>query len=286
MRVRELPSSLTSYDFLKALALLLMLVDHFGAYVMADEMWLRAVGRLSAPIWLFLIGFARSRDLDMRLWIGMGVLILVDMLIGYTILPINILGSFLLIRMIIDKVMPFYQHNAGAKCLVWLCVIFLALPSKVVFEYGVHGFMFAGLGYLVRAQHEKVQAAALAGRKLIRFDNGLILNALGVAVVFAVMQIFSFSFGDEQKIFVLASLPILAVCLIGFRPATYEGVSQKMSALLVWLIQLCGRRTLEIYVIHIAVLRIYAAAVSRGDVEWFHLRLTTDAIWEDIVKFL
>ena len=53
---KALPKNITSYDLFKTLALVLMIADHIGFYFYPNELWLRAFGRLSAPMWLFLIG--------------------------------------------------------------------------------------------------------------------------------------------------------------------------------------------------------------------------------------
>ncbi len=36
-----LPAPLTAYDLLKTLAIILMVVDHIGAYFFPDQMWWR-----------------------------------------------------------------------------------------------------------------------------------------------------------------------------------------------------------------------------------------------------
>ena len=72
---KNLPRDLTSYDFLKAVAVLLMVIDHVGFYFYPDQQWFRVFGRLCVPIWFFLIGYARSRDLSLYLWGGMILLV-------------------------------------------------------------------------------------------------------------------------------------------------------------------------------------------------------------------
>ena len=45
---------LSAFD-LKCIAMVTMLLDHIGAYIYTDVLWLRIVGRLSFPIFCFLI---------------------------------------------------------------------------------------------------------------------------------------------------------------------------------------------------------------------------------------
>jgi len=70
----HLPDTVTSYDVWKTLAVLLMIIDHIGAYFLPDEQGLRILGRLCVPIWFFLVGYAQSRDLSWRLWAGVAIL--------------------------------------------------------------------------------------------------------------------------------------------------------------------------------------------------------------------
>ena len=70
MASKTLPSSITSYDILKTFAVLTMIIDHIGLYFFPDEMWWRVIGRLSFPVWLFLIGYAQSRDIPKLLILG------------------------------------------------------------------------------------------------------------------------------------------------------------------------------------------------------------------------
>ena len=51
-------------DLLKAAAIFLVAIDHFAIYFVETEPlddWLQVVGRLAAPVFFFLIGFATSR---------------------------------------------------------------------------------------------------------------------------------------------------------------------------------------------------------------------------------
>lgn len=56
---------LSGFD-LKILAVVTMLVDHVGAILFPEVLWLRCVGRLAFPIFAFLLveGFLHTRDVD------------------------------------------------------------------------------------------------------------------------------------------------------------------------------------------------------------------------------
>lgn len=60
---RMLPREVTSYDLLKCAAVIIMVIDHVGFYFYPENLWFRAVGRIGFPVWFFLVGYARGRDI-------------------------------------------------------------------------------------------------------------------------------------------------------------------------------------------------------------------------------
>ena len=72
----NLPLNLTSYDVVKCLTLLFMLVDHVGAFFLTDELWWRVAGRLGFPVWFFLAGYLPvEKKISQELWVGAALLI-------------------------------------------------------------------------------------------------------------------------------------------------------------------------------------------------------------------
>ena len=49
-------------DWLKCAALVCAMLDHFGHFFMDDDRWWGVVGRLAAPTFFFLIGYAATRN--------------------------------------------------------------------------------------------------------------------------------------------------------------------------------------------------------------------------------
>ncbi|MBQ7074369.1 hypothetical protein IJM86_04975 [bacterium] len=43
------------YDYLKVLAIITMIIDHLGYYLFPEFLWMRLVGRIAFPIFLFLV---------------------------------------------------------------------------------------------------------------------------------------------------------------------------------------------------------------------------------------
>jgi hypothetical protein len=79
---------------------------------------------------------------------------------------------------------------------------------------------------------------------------------------FIILQQLSFGFSPEQFLFVALGTALVRVSLYYFKPITFEGLTRKIPRLGRVLIQLCGRKTLEIYVVHLLIFR--AAAFALG----------------------
>lgn len=261
---RVATSNLTSYDFVKFAAIVLMIVDHVGHFYYPDDMWLRAIGRLSAPIWLFLIGYARSRDLPWQLWGGGLALVAVDIICGQSIFPVSILGSMLLFRVVLDPAMNAFKRDPKSLYPA-VAVFFVAtILTSQVFEYGTEGFVLVMAGYICR------NAAAM------EFDKNKTAIFLMVAAFVHYLSVIIFFFPDfapEQKIFTGAALVALMLALGKFKPAEYPALTASMPKPITWLIQFGGRWSLEIYVVHLAAFHIIALLTGQAgyDLLRFHL---------------
>ncbi|MEO0542983.1 MAG: TraX family protein [Pseudomonadota bacterium] len=235
---RHQPIYLTSYDLLKTAAVVFMLVDHLGYYFFTDTLWLRAVGRWCVPIWFFLIGYARSRDLGLHLWLGAAVLVLSDAVIGFPVLPVNILVTILIIRLSIDPLMNLIL-NSKLFILVFLIItIFILFPTIIIFEYGMLGFLISVVGYLMR---NKISI------NINYIRTAFLLNLL----FFISMQSFLFRF-DLLNIGILTFGTIFVyACLYNFSFREYPAITEKIPAVLRSIIRYMGRNTLYIYIGHI-----------------------------------
>lgn len=252
MTTRPFPHSLTSYDLLKTAALLLMILDHAGYYFFPEDMWFRAVGRLSAPVWLFLIGYARSRDLSVRLWAGMALLVVANYVVGMPLLPINILGTIILARLMLDPLMNGILRRKEALYPVLVLLFILTLVTAACFEYGTGAMAFVMLGYLARNR----EAVGLSRGAFYEFS-------LAVGISHALTQCFaSFKFDLPQMIAAGVGIMVVTFALTQFRGVEYARAPQILPAPILSFFRFCGRNTLELYVIHLLMFK--AAALWTG----------------------
>lgn len=256
---KDLPSAITSYDFLKTLAVLLMLVDHVGYYFFEDELWLRVIGRLCVPLWFFLIGYARNHDFDRRLLIGGVILLFADYMAGHYFFPPNILFSMLAIRFMIDPLMRFCIRGPEALAFTGLILLFFGVPSEILFEYGFVGVILAMLGWLMRHRDQPAAMGEITPVMVWIFTAFTYMT-------FVIVQSISFEF-DLLHTAALAIGTLGSFWLIlNFRPEIYPGLTEKLGPVAA-LIRFGGRRTLEIYVGHLIFFKLLGVLT---DPERFH----------------
>ncbi|MCM2344367.1 MAG: conjugal transfer protein TraX [Alphaproteobacteria bacterium] len=259
---RRLPLNLTSYDLLKALAVIIMLSDHVGYYLFLDEPWFRAIGRIGFPVWFFLVGYARGRDFSLSLFVGAAILVAANVVCGLSIFPLNALVTIILIRLLLDPVMAFATRGLLPMLLTVIVVTGLIVPSFSVSEYGTLGFLLAMFGYVVR--HRPVLA-------------GLHEDAEGVArgfslyclILFLLVQQFFFMFEQVPLTFMMCGTSAIIWALLNFRPLEYPRLTQALPMPLVYATRLMGSRTMEIYVLHLLLLKVAGVFTDPERFGWF-----------------
>lgn len=235
---------LTSYDLLKSLALLLMLLDHVGYYFYPQNEWFRVVGRACVPIWFFLVGYARSRDLSKPLWIGAGLIILANFALGGGIFPLNILVTIIVVRLALDRVahLAFRDWENATYTAFGLSVLFL--PTFFAFEYGTAALLLALCGYIIR-NAERMIISQTAQRVFIVY----------ALTFFAFTQLITFNMTHFQSQAMVIGIGMSAILLYFFRPKEVPEVENSLPRPLVGALQFGGRYTLEIYVFHLILFK-------------------------------
>ena len=245
---KTLPKEITSYDLLKTFAVITMIVDHIGVYFFPEEMWWRAGGRLSAPVWLFLIGYAKSRDLSPRLWGGAVILLLASFFIAPAFFPMNILFGVLVVRLILDRVASYMFSGAEGMIVSLFVLTLVLLPTYILFDYGSLCLVMALFGYAVRWQ----------GSRPLLTVQGVKTYAVAASLLYVLATLVFFDCDRYQSYFVVGGL--LAVCFVlyRFKPVSLPNLTKTLPPFAVFLLHICGRRTLEIYVLHLLIFKLMA----------------------------
>ena len=258
---KNLPKQITSYDLLKSFAVITMIIDHVGMYLYPDQAEWRIIGRMSMPVWLFLIGYAQSRDLSPLLWIGAGILILSDIVIGDTVFSLNILVTILVARFCLDHVMALFFKDKESMLLVTLGLILLIVPTVFLSDYGTHAFLFAMMGYMVRHQDKlNISKTMIVGFMLL------------TVVTHTVYQNITFHFSMVEGAFNGTGILLVSALLLSFKSISYENLSVKLTPVLTWPLQFMGRYSLEIYVLHLLIIKAIAFSMFPEHFGWFNWR--------------
>lgn len=254
--------NLTSYDLLKAAAVIIMIIDHAGYYMFLDEPWWRAIGRIGFPIWFFLVGYSRGRDFSLSLFIGAAILVAANFICGLAVFPLNALVTIILIRLIIDPVMTFALRHLLCLLLVTIIVTGLIVPSFAFSEYGTLGFLLAMFGYIVRHKpvipglHEDADGVA----------KGMAIYCL---IIFLLVQQLFFAFMQAPLLFMMCGTSLVIWILLNFRSQEFPRLTNVIPHPVSGLIQLTGRHTMEIYVIHLLILKVFGALTDPARFGWF-----------------
>src|ERR1700730_7195072 len=123
-------------DWLKTAAIILVALDHFGHFFMEDDSWWSVFGRLAAPTFFFLMGYAQTRTVPLNwIWLGVILTLLESWNANWTWVAPHILLQ---------------RHGwAAFAFLVAALLAVLSIASKIV-DYGSEGWLWALFGLCQR----------------------------------------------------------------------------------------------------------------------------------------
>jgi hypothetical protein len=145
---------LNSYDLLKALAIITMIIDHIGLLFLQDIEMLRAIGRISLPLFAFCVGYNQKYSFDKTLAVLAVISCLASLVlwphlkyfIRGSILKASILPSIIIIRIsmqFLSKILNDYSAP------IVIIILWALLDwSYGLFQYGTLGIIIAICGYL------------------------------------------------------------------------------------------------------------------------------------------
>ena len=226
-------NALTRWDALKLIALLLMFVDHAGAFFYTDEEWLRGIRRACAPLFLFLVGFAPHYHFDKKLFVFALLLSGFDWWVQAAPNTLNILFSIILIRLLLARL---EAHDLLKLQLhEWVIGSLALIPSVVVVQYGSFGLLFALSGFVFKHR------AHYAPRTPVYF---LAVVTLLYGVIIPLLSEFSIATCAVTA----ASLTLMCWLIQWFVRAPKEAVSLPAAC------KILSHYTAEIYVLHLVIL--------------------------------
>jgi hypothetical protein len=233
---RERP--VTTTDVLKCVAILLVLVDHHGFFFDSANPWWRLFGRVAAPIFFFLIGFAQTRRVPWT-WLALGAaLTAIDALKVERLADtmVNILINFALLRAV---VLPLVERHVMPKPVAVALLVGICVPlfpfTEARLEYGTGGWLWAFLGLAHRL------ALQDGTRQAVWTRNGI---AAAAATAYILREVHVLGFTGLQTALLFPLIGGLCAVLLHFRR---EALAWQPPAPVAAILRFGGRFTLEIY---------------------------------------
>ena len=255
------PHIVDNSDWLKTAAIILVAVDHVGYFFISDADWWSVVGRMAAPVFFFMLGYAQSRTIPFR-WIWLGVILtLLDSWNTYWMwVAPNILLSLVLIRLARPHVKTLLHRYGWVAFVLLVCALIAVLPLTAnVVDYGAEGWLWALFGLCQRMYVDGRSASKLDSTAQssdtpalpITQNIGLmrLLACFVAAVVYVWQEQIGFSFSEIQLIAVVLGVGVMSLGLCLFRrgPSRFQPPEPIAGAL-----HFIGWHTLEIYAIQLA----------------------------------
>ena len=257
----RVPHVVDNSDWLKTAAIILVAVDHFGYFFMEDADWWSVLGRMAAPAFFFLLGYAQSRIVPFRwIWLGLILTLLDSWNNDWTWIAANILFSLALIRIARPYVKVFLQRFSWVAFIVLIAALIVVLPLAAnMVDYGAEGWLWALFGLCQRVYVDSRSATDTNGTaqspatpiSAMARNVGLmrLLAGLVAAVVYVWQEQIVFLFSEVQLVMVMLGVGLLLLSLCFFRrgPSRIQPPEPIAGAL-----HFIGWHTLEIYFIQLA----------------------------------
>lgn len=234
---------LNTCDLMKCLALALMFIDHAGFYFFTKYELLRAIGRISAPIWLFFVGyFYHHRDTKKIYALAFIDYPLQNIFLAFygASAGFNILMTIIISRMIVKKIMH-YSSELWLLLSSVLLLIFLTPITAPMIEYGTIMTLFALVGALKKEKHP--------------YADFVLVVAL---IAYGIVEQLLFNFSIQNQLVLVFGLMQLFFVLKEYSLKTVEHSSKVLSRIAMWL----SHHSLIIYFIHINLFRVTSLVIA------------------------
>jgi peptidoglycan/LPS O-acetylase OafA/YrhL len=248
-------------DWLKTAAIVLVAVDHFGYFFMEDDRWWSVFGRLAAPTFFFLMGYAQTRTVPFHwIWLGVILTLLESWNANWKWVAPNILLSFALVRGARPYVQILLQRHGWAAFafLVSALLAVLSIAAKIV-DYGSEGWLWALFGLCQRICVDGKSAADMAGparssappAPAKKENAGLMrmLACFAALVVYVWQEQREYSFPQIHFVVFIFGIGIWSagLCLFLRGPSRIQPPE-----VIAYALRFIGRHTLEIYAVQLA----------------------------------
>ena len=228
---------------------------------MEDDLWWSVFGRVAAPIFFFLMGFAKGRTVPLHwIWLGVFLTLLESWNVDWTWVAPNILLSLALIRIARPYVQILLQRDGWAGFFLLVCGLLAVQPiTSEIVDYGSEGWLWALFGLCQRMYVDgrtvvDAHGAAQSSAALVRaITENVGLMRLLACVVAAIVYVWQEQREYSFPRFHLATV-ILGVGILSVSPCLFQRGASRIQPpqAVVGFLHFISRHTLEIYAIQLA----------------------------------
>ncbi|MGE0052786.1 MAG: TraX family protein [Hyphomicrobium sp.] len=248
-------------DWLKTCAIILVGIDHFGHFFVEDDLWWSTLGRMAAPTFFFLMGYANTRSVPLS-WIVIGAILtlLESWNADWSWVSPNILLSFALIRFVRPYVLLFIQNFQWLAFVAVVGFLLIALPlTSNLVDYGAEGWLWALCGLCQRIYVDYASTSKVVGP---RFDSSMspralpshlsamrLISFLITVPIYVWFEQMEYAFSQTQLAVFVVGIIVLSLVLIRFQRGRSPIQPPPMVSPV---LRFVGRHTLAIYAIQLA----------------------------------
>ncbi len=150
-------TEINSHDVLKFIAITAMIIDHIAYFFFPEATTLRLIGRVSMPIFLFLVGYSGKYKFDTSLFIQASVLVMISYVCQRDIFPVNILFSIILARLFLS-LLENTQYLSKYLFFTFFALLFWYIPGGLITDYGSTALLMALAGHIIhRSEHKNFE---------------------------------------------------------------------------------------------------------------------------------
>jgi hypothetical protein len=255
------PYPVDNSDWIKTAAIILVVVDHIGYFFIDYADWWSVFGRLAAPTFFFLLGYAQTRTVPLHwIWLAVLLTLLDSWNTDWTWVAPNILFSLALIRIVRPYVQKLLQDHGWVTFAFFIVVLFAVLPMAAnVVDYGAEGWLWALFGLCQRMYVDGKSATNVDGTAQVsappahamteNVGRMRLLACFVSAVVYVWQEQREFSFSQIQFAAFVLGIGVLSLSLSLFQRGSSRIQPPEPIA---GALRFVGRHTLEIYAIQLA----------------------------------
>ncbi|MES1909061.1 MAG: hypothetical protein MHM6MM_001868 [Cercozoa sp. M6MM] len=253
--------TLNTFDILKITAVVAMIVDHIGFFQVflppSAFPWCRAIGRISGPLFYFLIGFSRNYDFRWKLWLTALSMVVSNTHFNLFVPIADTITNILLTRRVM-KALPLHAMTRSVPNMCATLLVSAVVNSLYygeVVDYGTTCFNFMLLGWMSRDISLRWSTRRLFWLTVVALDHG----AHSVMVFGRDRQDLKEFICAFWAFAVSTMLLMRLVRVTTIKTNKKQKASRFKSALLAvaaFLVRVLSRETLPLYVTHMLLLKM------------------------------